>query len=646
MESTPTTNTTEETATPTHAPAKATVSADPEKERQKIVAAYQKIYDFIFTYSIFAILIIGSFIAALSLKPRSFANENDIAGITNQGAFVPSLNQSGDTYIARNIMLAPSIPNSPFDISILQGFLSLSPEAQMGYGALVQRSGIVLPISINLINHEDNYTKEFFSTATYSPEDLDTYIQNTILTYPVRNLQTRLFQYNASQDIAAALPAAGAPTDNQLRESFGLQCLSSWHLTNFFCYKNTQLFISRIPYMSFENNITELSSLVGDILKTPYKKPFCDNLLYTFSKTASSNRQRELIFSECGETYMQSYHRIMDFATVTYELQGISNIKLYADDDINIFKLLSLQQKIYQNTLQKNYDVGTIDVYLSFVQDLLTKRPNIDQIYKDITYLYNNKYLQSILTQIAIRNNNTKAMLRLTDVIKSINEGSTHLQRMIVNTGLVAFINASKDATVAQTNLVTFQDLFASKFSTFENFIVTNQQVDNETFSAEVEGFFLLNNGQKKVPFIGKYLYKDDNFILAEALFPQNDYLELSLNKLIVENTRLIDIAFVYEYIRNNSADGGAVKTLTICDVIAARIGWKECNPREARLERGDYSVLFSFDGYKITNISTNDDILTQQLIATLNGSITTQENIGLIIRDLMKDVETYNSNK
>jgi|GEM_PF-6192214 len=120
---------------------------------------------------------------------------------------------------------------------------------------------------------------------------------------------------------------------------------------------------------------------------------------------------------------MQAYRRIVDFSTVTYELQGISNEKLYADDDINIFKLLSLQQKIYHSTLQKNYDLGTIEVYLSFIQDLLTKRQNIPQIYKDMVYLFNNTYLQGALTQLAILNNNTKAMLRLSDVVKNINEG-------------------------------------------------------------------------------------------------------------------------------------------------------------------------------------------------------------------------------
>ncbi|MBP6910097.1 hypothetical protein KBC03_00660 [Patescibacteria group bacterium] len=295
---------------------------------------------------------------------------------------------------------------------------------------------------------------------------------------------------------------------------------------------------------------------MADINNTPYAKPACDNLQFAFSKSAEANRVWETIFSLCGPEYVHSYHRIVDFATVNYELQGISNEKLYSDNDINIFKLLSLQQKIYQNTLQKNYDVGTIEVYLAFTQGLLTKRSNIEQLYKDMIYLYNNTYLQSALTQIAILNNNTKAMLRLTDVVKDINEGTIQLQRAILNPAILAYVSNSQASSTAQTNLVTFQDLFTSKFTTFDNFVVTTQKVDNETLTAEVEGYFTLNdNDNKKVLFGGTYLFRDDNFLLTHATFPQAPELEVAMNNLIAQNTITItiDIPFVYEFIKNNS---------------------------------------------------------------------------------------------
>ena len=61
-----------------------------------------------------------------------------------------------------------------------------------------------------------------------------------------------------------------------------------------------------------------------------------------------------------------------------------------------------------------------------------------------MTYIYNNTYLQDTLTQIAILNNNTKAMLRLTDVVRNINEGSIQLQRMVSNPALLTYVDANQ----------------------------------------------------------------------------------------------------------------------------------------------------------------------------------------------------------
>lgn len=489
----------------------------------------------------------------------------------------------------------------------------------MGYGALATQAGIILPISINLTSHTGEYSKEFFSSTGYSAEALDTFMQTTILTYPVKNIQATVYQYrqrsldenerstimeartnNTSQDILApVLPsneASTLPASMTLSSRFGLHCLGNITITNFFCYRNAEQFVSRIPYLSFDNKLTELSDIIRDIIPTPYKDKACGNLQYSFSKNPTTSREREFIFNQCGPSYVEAYHRIVDFATVNFELQGISNAKLYTDDDINIFKLLSLQQKIYHNTLQKNYDVGTIEVYLSFVQDLLTRRPNIDQIYKDIIYLYNNTYLQSSLTQIAILNGNTKAMLRLNDVVRNINEGTIQLQRAIQNKALLTYVDANQASANSQTNLVTFQDLFASKFTTFDSFIVTSQRVNNDALSAQVEGYFIVNSDEeeRKVLFVGDYIFENENFILTYASFPQSPYLETSLNKLINEHTVEVDIPFVYEFIRNNS-DSASI-AVTICDIISTRITPLDCSSNEAIFDAGQIRIKMTFD--------------------------------------------------
>lgn len=625
-----------------------------DQETQKIISTYQQIYNLIFKYGIFIVMGVLSLIVVLSLKPNSYVDAAGIWGMNAQIALAPTLIHSGDAYIAKGVTLAPSIEASPLSIQILQGFVSISPEAQMWFGVLAQSDGIILPVSINLSSHDDNLNKEYFSTSSYNPEDLNTYIQNTILTYPVKNMQTTLHQYKqqtleqntiAGNSLGAELRTASIPMDNagvvpqevSLSTRFGLQCLGRWHLTNYFCYKNIEQFISRIAYMSFDNKLDELSSLIKDIVNTPYLKNTCDNLQYAFSKSPVSDRQWEFIFSQCGWSYVTAYHRIVDFATVVYELQGISNAKLYTDDDINIFKLLSLQQKIYHNTLQKNYDIGTIEVYLMFVQSLLTKKTDIDQVYKDMIYMYNNTYLQSALTQIAILNNNTKAMIRLTDVVKNINEGAINLQRMITNPELISFVDESKRSSTSQTNLVTFQDLFASKFTTFDNFIVTSQKVDNDTLSAQVEGYFIVNdNGEeKKVLFVGDYLFDNEDFTLTYAEFPQSSYLETSLNKLIKQRTMFIDIPFVYEFIKNNVWYES--QNVSICDIITARREPKTCNDNLATFIAWDDTINLSFNGYTITNIDSNNSTLATTLKQEIEWIITTQNNIWGIIDDLIK---------
>ena len=628
-------------------------------ETDKIISTYQRIYSVIFRYGIFILLGVASFGVVLSLSPEWF-NDVNIGFANNPIAKTSPFIKSGSVLIAKGVTLTPAIDTTPIHIDIIQGFIDNSPEAQMGYSILGQRKGMILPISLNLIKHDDNFSKEYFSSSEYKPEELDMFIKNTIMTYPVKNIQAMIYQYkkqtaentiNFGSVLARPFPTeftrSPLPTlsaneiasEVTLKERFGLSCLWKRHLTSFFCYKNTAQFVSRIPYLSFENKLDELGALMQQIMRTPYKDAACNNLQSAFSKSAMADRKRETIFMLCGANYLQAYKRIVDFAMVTYELQGISNAKLYNDNDVNIFKLLSLQQKIYHNTLQKNYDIGTIEIYLTFVQDLLVKRPNIDQVYKDIIYLYNNTHLKAALTQIAILNNNAKVMLRLTDVIKNINESKpTELQSKISNPELVAYVNNTKWPSVSQPGLVTFQDLFASKFTTFDNFVVTNQKVNNTTLSAEVEGYFILRDEgeeEKKVLFVGNYTYAEETFTLVRATFPQSQYLGTMLNKLIKTSTTPIDIAFVYEFVKNNN--GNASKAVSLCDVIE----WgayvpNECSDTSARFIQNETTITFAFNGYRITSVTTNVAATTVLLRQKLTGVITTQNNIASIIEELI----------
>lgn len=91
-----------------------------DQETQKIVSNYTKIYNVIFRYGIFGVLIVVSFVFILLLKPESFANNNDIALLNGQFAVSSTLLQSGNSYIAKGITLDPTVNTDPIKIRIIQ----------------------------------------------------------------------------------------------------------------------------------------------------------------------------------------------------------------------------------------------------------------------------------------------------------------------------------------------------------------------------------------------------------------------------------------------------------------------------------------------------------------------------------------------
>jgi hypothetical protein len=77
----------------------------------------------------------------------------------------------------------------------------------------------------------------------------------------------------------------------------------------------------------------------------------------------------------------------------------------YKDPLLNIYKLLSYQQQIYQDFVINKFDAYKITIYLDFVKELLKKNA-IDQFYMDEIYRYNNNYLGLTLEKIAYQSDN------------------------------------------------------------------------------------------------------------------------------------------------------------------------------------------------------------------------------------------------
>ena len=599
-----------------------------DQESNEIIRTYQIIYAVIFKFGGYIIVgILSFFIMAYFGGAQAEVTKAGYSGQMPLPA-ARSITVSGDLYTAKRITLTPDLSGVSLSVSVLGGFIETTPAVLRGYGNLTEYSGMMLPFSVNTTLENQTGTKGYFSSDNYDPSTLASWIQHYVLTNPFAPGTIPPLPIHGSV-------SSSAPTTTKqgavgvLEAAYGLQCVGYFHLTSFFCNKNIEYFIADIPHIDIQKNLSQLVPLVQSFMKTDYEKPVCDAMQQAFDTTPVEDNNRESIFELCGQAYVDTYHRVIDFTNASLELQGIANDQLYTDDDINVFKLLSLQQKIYQNILQKKYDTDIVETYVSYVQNLVMRRKGIDQVYRDIIYMYNNVFLQQYMTQIAIQTTDTKALLKVSQAVKDINEGLVNLKSTIGNKALITYVEGQSTAGTGTTSITTFQDLFAGTFASFNNFTITNQSVDTKNLGAHVEGYFVLPD-QSQVSFVGDYVFKDNQFLLSSASFPDNPQLSAIITNSIAGNPQ-IGISFIYELIQNNSNPSAK---LSICDLLGLqRVTVQNCTPNNVLIEGSLGSVSIGIQGYQISSITSDNATLQASLRTSSASIITTQQNIVGVIQ-------------
>ncbi|MBP6085728.1 hypothetical protein KA478_00695 [Patescibacteria group bacterium] len=97
--------------------------------------------------------------------------------------------------------------------------------------------------------------------------------------------------------------------------------------------------------------------------------------------------------------------------------------------DVNLFKLVSLQQKIYAQHKDKLLDTNTIITYLRFLNALLNDTTNkIPQFYIEEAYYYNNIYVKNMLQKLTIESVNPTVnddVSKILDIISNLNKGNS-----------------------------------------------------------------------------------------------------------------------------------------------------------------------------------------------------------------------------
>jgi len=157
-----------------------------------------------------------------------------------------------------------------------------------------------------------------------------------------------------------------------------------------------------------------------------YNEKWCTQLLYYSYYTEKENSTTEKLLEQCDPTYQEKYRLFIDFSEVQKELfsKFISN-KIYKDESINIYKLISFQQIINDDITNRIINTDRINWYFSFIQELL-KRDKIWLFYKELTYFFNNYYLEKAIENIEITSKmtNKTELDTIAKQIISINNGN------------------------------------------------------------------------------------------------------------------------------------------------------------------------------------------------------------------------------
>lgn len=131
--------------------------------------------------------------------------------------------------------------------------------------------------------------------------------------------------------------------------------------------------------------------------KKNYREDFCDNMKKYLLYTNDTDPQLGDIFDTCGLEYKDFFRTMESFIDVQNQLQAkLITTDTYKEPNINVYKLLSYQQILYQDFQDFTIRTNQYTLYLEYIQELI-RRNAVPQIYLDEIYRYNTYYLNPTL---------------------------------------------------------------------------------------------------------------------------------------------------------------------------------------------------------------------------------------------------------
>ena len=625
---------------------------DKEKNIQTLADlknSYEKIHKTIFKYGIFIILLIIWGITTARILNKEYTSSIkidtslEVQKVKLLADFSKKNNQGND--------------NQDIQTYIILGEIKKDDQNFESYNNLITYKWYVVPRLFWISNTMPLQPLSYYENNQYSLEDMQTFFKNIIIA--------------SNKDLETINKQTSLPLNNIISD-FNLQCLFQTKIYNWICNKFTQDFINSFFLYNIQFDLDGFSKVEDILVKNEeYKAKICNQLnnYVLYSKTTNENIER--LFSQCPQENKDKFLTFSSFLEVQKELENKSiSSKVYTNDMINIYKLVSIQQIMYDDSINKRVNIDRIDGYLEFIQELL-KKNKLSKIYKEIVYYFNNYYIKPwlespeawLLTDKSWINNSIKK-------INNINNGNA----LIGYEGLLTQINTN--IIIKEKQYIETEDTAGDNKKTIE--ILLNQITNFDIQEKILSGNDILLKGTRsisqsklnqrdttqeiiKIQTKLRLQEKENTLYVKQIGLENHDDFSLTINKLIQSKPR--SFADVEQYVKQNQTIlnqkwSQSTSTDTICSDIKEAFSWQDlqtCNQSQIILDilrKGKVvSLSISHNKFIVSNINiSNDDakniinnyIQQPETAVKIQSNMINQDTIIGFIRDLLEELYTY----
>lgn len=262
---------------------------------------------------------------------------------------------------------------------------------------LLSYNGIILP-QVSYIDYQlDDFSLENFNNQNFTREDLESLLDSLVMSESI---------YKMTKDLPwpSDFQTLWQTPHGWLVDWFSLGCLTTHKFSDFLCDNILHIFYKYGKYYNLQDNASELLSLTKVLRKHNEDiEPICQMVKeYTWHSWVWYDDNLNLVMNYCSDEDKSYYKKMTNFIEAEKSLNQpqIPN-KVFDDSDVNAYKLISAWQSVYKildgTSLNKNYIIS----YLNFVQELINKDKGtnkyLDQVYKDLLYIFNNDELYNTL---------------------------------------------------------------------------------------------------------------------------------------------------------------------------------------------------------------------------------------------------------